>query len=152
MNAGVQPLELGEHHREHRAARARRGADLEPPGQLALGVADKLGEQLLLESEQALRAAVEPLPGLGRLDPAARAVEQLQPEPFLERADLQADRRLRHAELLGRLGEAAPLDDCAECCKLARIHKQRLCTDGRATNHLASSGCPRRRLRGSRTR
>ena len=55
--------------------------------------------------EQPLRAAVEPKPGLGRLDPPPGAVEELRPEPLLERAHLQADRRLRHPEPLSRLRE-----------------------------------------------
>ena len=48
-----------------------------------------LVEQLLLQREQPLRAAVEPQPRLGRLDAPARAVEQLRAEPLLERANLQ---------------------------------------------------------------
>jgi len=70
---------------------------------------------VLLGGEQALRRGVEPAAGLGRLDPATRAVEQLAPEALLERADLQADGRLSHPEPLGRHGEALPLDHGAEC-------------------------------------
>ena len=80
-------------------------------------------EQLLLEREQPLRAAVEPPPGLGRLDAAAGAVEELRAEPLLERADLEADGRLRDAEPLRRLREALPLDDGAERSELTRVHK-----------------------------
>ena len=63
------------------------GADLERPAQRLVRLGD-LVEQLLLEREHPLRAAVEPQPGLGRLDPAAGAVEELRPEPLLERAHL----------------------------------------------------------------
>ena len=52
----------------------------------------ELVEQLLLEREHPLRAAVQPQPGLGRLDPAAGAVEQLLAEPLLQRAHLLARR------------------------------------------------------------
>ena len=100
------------------------------PGQLALGLLAELGEQLLLQREQPLRAPVEAPAGLGRLDAAAGAVEQLVAEPLLERADLQAHGRLRDAELLRRLREASPLDDRAECGKLPRVHKQSLCMRG----------------------
>ena len=103
-------------------------ADLEPPGQLALDLLAQLGEELLLEREQALCAPVEPAARIGRLDAPPGAVEQLQAEPLLERPDLEAHRRLGDAELLGGLGEAPPLDDDAERCKLARVHKQSLCT------------------------
>ena len=104
-------------------------ADLEPAGQLALRLLAELGEQLLLEREQPLRAPVEAAAGLGRLDAAARAVDELQAEPLLERADLQAHRGLRDAELLRRLREAPSLDDRAERCELTRVHKQSLCLD-----------------------
>src|SRR5262249_6756825 len=54
----------------------------------------------------------------------AGAVEQLAPEALLERAHLQADRRLRHTQALGRLREALALHHSAERRKLTRIHKQ----------------------------
>ena len=114
-------------------------ADLEPAGELALDLLAELGEQLLLEREQALRAPVEAAAGLGRLDAPPRAVEQLQAEPLLERPDLEAHRRLGDAELLGRLGEAPPLDDGAERCKLARVHKQSLCTAGNQPSSIQRS-------------
>ena len=97
----VRPRELAEQDRHDRAARPGRRAELEAAGDaLALG---QLVEQLLLGREDALRVPVEPLPGLGGLDPAARAVDELDAEPLLERPDLQADGRLRDAEPLGRL-------------------------------------------------
>ncbi len=45
-------------------------------------------------------------PGLGELDPAPRATEQLDTEELLERGDLPADRALGQGQLLRRLGEA----------------------------------------------
>ena len=103
-----------------------RGADLERAVELLARLLGHLGDDLLLEREQPLRAAVEPHSRLGRLDPPARAVEELRPEPLLERADLQAHRRLGDAEPLGGLREAAPLDDRAKCRKLTRVHKDSL--------------------------
>ena len=95
----------------------------ELPAQRPLGFAGDLVEQLPLEREHALRAPVETVARLGRLHAPARAVEQLLPEALLERADLLADRRLRDAEPLSRLGEALALDDGAERRQLARVHK-----------------------------
>ena len=94
----------------------------------------ELGEELLLLGEQPLCAPVQPLARLGRLDPAAGAVEQLSAEALLERADLQADGRLGHPELLRRLREAPPLDDGAEGSELPRIHISQayLCVLGQA--------------------
>ena len=95
-----------------RASSPSRSGTTEPPGPvdapsskrpviaLALG---QLVEELLLRSEHALRVPVEPLPGLGRLDAAPGAVDELDAEPLLERPDLQAHGRLRDAEPLGRL-------------------------------------------------
>ena len=97
--------------------------ELQLAGELALAFARELVEQLLLEREQPLSASVEAQTGLGRLDAAARAVEELRAEPLLERPHLQRDRRLGDAEPLGRLREAAALDDGAERRELARVHK-----------------------------
>src|SRR5207244_2822309 len=103
-------------------ARPGRAADLEPAGELALRVVGELLEHLLLEREQPLRAAIEPHPGLGRLDAPPGTVEQLLPEPLLERSNLQAHRWLRYAELVSRLRETPPLDDGAERGELLRVH------------------------------
>ena len=73
--------------------------------QRPLGLAGDVLEQLSLLREQPLRAPVEAPPGLGRLDAAARAVEELLPKPLLERADLEADRRLGDPEPLSGLGK-----------------------------------------------
>ena len=118
--------ELAEELREDDPARTGGGADLEAARQLVASLERHLGHDLLLEREQALRAAVEPHAGLGRLDSAARAVEQLRPETLLERSDLQADGRLGDAEALGRLGEALLLDDGAERRELTRVHEDHL--------------------------
>ena len=93
-------------------------------GELALALAGDLVEDLPLEREQPLGAAVEPQPCLGRLDAAAGAVEELRPESLLERPHLQRDGGLGDAETLGSLREAAPLDDGAEGGELACVHKQ----------------------------
>ena len=91
--ARVVALELAEQERERRS----------PPGPVEAPISSvprsgpsglgELAEQLLLEREQPLRAAVEPEPRLGRLDAPARAVEQLRAEPLLERPHLLATPR-----------------------------------------------------------
>jgi hypothetical protein len=97
--------------------------------------------ELTLESEHSLRPAVEREPGLGRLDAAAGAVEQLAAEPLFERANLEADRRLRDSEPLGCLGEALKLDDRAERSELSRVHKTSLCEESRFRHDHVTHTC-----------
>src|SRR2546430_1321371 len=125
---GVRRLELAEERRKHRAARAGRGADLEAAGKRTLGDGGDLLDELLLEREQLLRAAIEEHPGLGGLDAPSGPVEEPLAEPLLERPDLEAHRGLGDAEARRRLREAPALDDRAESCKLPRIHKASLST------------------------
>src|SRR6185437_8941347 len=120
-------LELPEQDWHDRSARPRRGAERQLAAQHSDGVrARDLLEQLVLQSEHPLRQAVEALAGLGRLHAPPRAVEQLCSQPLLERANLEADRRLRDAEAFGGVGEALPLYHLAEGGELSRVHKQLL--------------------------
>ena len=122
----VLALELAEHDRNDDRRRPRRRAEHEIAGEVALAGRGHVGDELILEREHALRAAVEPPSRLGRLDAPTRAVEELRAEPLLERAHLQRDGGLRHAEPVGRLREAPPLDDRAERGELTRVHKRTL--------------------------
>ena len=56
--------------------------------------------------------------GIGQLDAARLAAEQLHIELALERLDLLAERRLLHAEPLGRPGDVALLGDRDEIAKM----------------------------------
>ncbi len=102
-HARADAVELTEEERQQRLARPGRRAQLEPPAKVAVRLRRRLVEQLLLEREQLLRPAVEPPAGLCRLDAPAGAVEELRAEPLLERADLEADRRLGDPEPRRRL-------------------------------------------------
>jgi hypothetical protein len=103
----VPALKFAEEERQDGLAGARGGAELEPPAERSARLSRHLLEHLLLEREQLLGTAVEREARLRRLDAAARAVEQLPPEPLLERADLEADGRLRDPEPLGGLRKTA---------------------------------------------
>ena len=111
---GVLLLELAEQEWDDRSPRAGRSTELERAGDRAFVVRVEVLEQMLLGGEHALRGRVETPAGLGRLDAAARPVEQLPAEALLERANLEADGGLGDPEPLGRLGEALPLDHGAE--------------------------------------
>src|SRR6185295_5767371 len=95
-------LELAEQERDEMGTGPGRGADRERARQPAL-VGGYLLHELLLEGQHALRAPIETPARLGGLHAAARAVEQRLAHTLLERPHLQADCRLRDAELLGRL-------------------------------------------------
>src|SRR5262249_44278499 len=128
-DTGVRALELAEENRNDRANRPRGRADVGRAAELAAVGRLQLVDELLLELEHPLSAAVESRAGLGRLDAAPGAVEQLAAEALLERADLQADGRLGDAEPLRRMREALALDNRAERRELARVHKQSLSAD-----------------------
>ena len=81
---------------------------------------------------------VELQPALGRLHTAPGAVEQLRPEPLLQRPHLERDGRLRHPEPLGRERERLALHHLAERLQLTRVHKRSLCRRDAA----AGSGLP----------
>ena len=100
-------VELAEQERHDGASGARRGPELERPGDRALVVGLELFEEMLLEREEPLCGRVEQAPGLRRLHPAPGAVEQLPPEALLERADLEADGRLGHPEAVPRPGRSS---------------------------------------------
>src|SRR4029077_13521092 len=104
--------------------------------------------------KQPLRSAVEPEAGLGRLDPAAGAVEEPLSDALLEGPDLQTHRGLVDPELVGSLREAAALDDRTEGHQLLRVHKHILLLPFERTAappaDLRSTTCQTRR--GSRTR
>ncbi len=134
LHVGVAVLELAQEQRHDDGRRAGGGADRELAGQRTCPLRRHLAEQLLLELQQPLRSAVEAPARLGRLDAPAGAVEQLGSEALLERPHLQRHGGLGDAEPVGRLREAAALDDGAEGCELPCVHKQILSRDVRAAN------------------
>ena len=88
------------------AARGAAGADL---GMLGLGQ-DRLG----IDQERAA--------GVGQADAARMADEQRRVDLALERADLLAERRLLHMQLLGRAGDVALMRDGDEIAEVAKFH------------------------------
>jgi len=107
-------------------SRPGRRAEQEVPRQVALAGGRHVGYELTLERQHALRAAVQTPARLRRLDTPTGAVEELRSEALLERAHLERDGGLCHAQAIRRLREAPTFDDRAECGELARIHKRTL--------------------------
>jgi hypothetical protein len=97
--------------------------------QLALGCGAELRHDaagLVLGVQDRDGGAVERLAGLRQAQPrltADRPLEQRQPALLLERADLQADGRLRQADLGRGGGDAALLRDHVEDPELVEVHR-----------------------------
>ena len=89
----------------------------------ALGERGEVGLGRLQLRREARRVAQHARAGVGRHDglAAARALEQPGAGRALERGDLQADRRLRVAELLGGTRERSLLDDGLEGDQVAHL-------------------------------
>ena len=68
-------------------------------------------ENLIVDREQPPRVVDDKLAGRGQAHARRALVEQVGAEQALQPLDLGADRRLRDAERLRRLGEAAQIDD-----------------------------------------
>ena len=93
--------------------------------------------------------AEKPAAGLGRLDAAAGAVEELQCRAASRASGSAGARPAAYPELLGGLREAPALDDREERGELARIHKGSLCMEG-PRKGLASSRIEDTFIRGYR--
>ena len=119
-------MELAEEYRNDDRRRPGGRPQDEIAGELSFRRGRNVRDELLLERQHPLSSSIEPSPGLGRLHPSARAVEQLRSEPLLESSYLQRHRRLGHAEALRCLREAPPLDYRTECRELTRVHKESL--------------------------
>src|SRR5208282_2932050 len=63
---------------------------------------------------------------VGKLDAAARALEQLHPEFVFELADLLAERRLRHMQALRGAAEVQLFSDGDEVAEVSQFHMQRI--------------------------
>jgi hypothetical protein len=90
--------------------------------------------------EHVMRGAVENLALLGEDEAPGMAVEQRHLEVLLERADLTADCRLRQAEVMAGMGEAAGIGHRVKNSELVPIHRPHTVL-GTSTRRLRSS-CP----------
>ena len=134
---GIELEELRDPGREPDRTEADRGGDPELAGRLVLRIGQpsagggKLGEDVM-------GGAVENLALLGENETPGMAVEQRHLEVLLERADLAADRRLRQAQIMAGMGEAAGIGHRVKDSELVPIHRP--CTVlGTSTRRLRSS-------------
>ena len=104
------------------AARRQQRADRDPPADEAAQLVEVAAHALEL-AEDAPRPLRDGLPGLGRDDAAAGALEQLGAELGLEPPDLVRERRLRDVKLLRRAGEVAMAGHRLGVHELAQLHR-----------------------------
>ena len=94
----------------------RHRAGQRAPGRVHVGL------RLLALAQDQLRVPVEHLAGLGRRDAALGAQQQLLAHLALQRGQLLAQRRLRDVQHVGRLGQAADVDDLHEVLQAPEVH------------------------------
>ena len=96
-------------------------ADGDAPQFAARGAA-RGGERVVDMGEDGAGIGQQRTAGLGQLDAARLAAQQLHVEFALQRADLLAERRLLHAEPLGGAGDVAFFGDGDEVAEVAQFH------------------------------
>src|ERR687897_766815 len=79
-HAGMLALELAEDDRNGDRRRPSRGAEHQVAGEVALDARSHVRDEVLFEREHPLRGAIGPPARLGRLDAAARTIEELRAE------------------------------------------------------------------------
>ncbi len=124
VDVGIEIDELAESRGEPVQADTGRGRD----PQLSVGpllAVGQLGARRFELHEYVVRGVVQQLALLGEDEPAGMAVEQRDAELLLERRHLPRHCRLRQAELLARMGEAAGLGSGVKDLELIPVHAHR---------------------------
>ena len=114
-------VEAGEHRGHLDPAGRQQSADRDPAADQAAQLVELAAHPVDL-GEHAPGPRGHRLPGLGRDDAAAGALEQLGAELGLEPADLVRERRLGDVKLLGGAGEVAVAGDRLGVDELAQLH------------------------------
>ena len=138
-DVGIEVEELAEPRGQPMHAESRRRVDPQFPVRLLAAVGE-LGARRFELHQHVVRGAIEQLALLGQDEPARVAMEQRHRELLLQRADLPRHGRLREAELLTRMGEAARLGGGMKNLELVPVHFR---SPGRSVRGSAHLG-PRR--------
>ena len=137
QGAAVALVEVGQHagmprtqdaqqrQRERGRRRSRRQAHRHRAGQ-ATPRGDHVDLGLVALAQDQLRVPIQHLAGFGGRDAALGAHEQLLAHLALERGELLAQGRLRDVQHVGRLGEAADVDDLDEVLQAPQVHRASL--------------------------
>ncbi|MCY1547882.1 hypothetical protein D9M68_839620 [compost metagenome] len=120
FQVGVHLPEAPDDARQHPI---QRGAD-KADRHLVLDLADALGHRLQLGGlgQQLQRVGVEVAPGVGQLERARVALEQLHAQVILQLLDLARQRGLGDMQPLGRAGEVAFLCHGHEVTQVPQFH------------------------------
>ena len=121
VDVGIEVEELAEPRREPMDADAGRGRHAQVAVRPFAAVGE-LGARRFELHEHVVRGAVEQLALLGQDQAARVAVKQRDRKLLLQRADLPRHRRLRQAELLAGMGEAAGFGRGVKNLELVPVH------------------------------
>src|SRR4030088_2905082 len=124
VDIGIEVDELAEPRSEPMQSDAGRGRYLELSVRPLLAIGE-LGARGFELHEHVVRGVVQELALLGEDEPACVPMEQRNPELLLERRHLPRHCRLREAELLAGMGEAAGLRGGVEILELVPVHARR---------------------------
>ena len=122
VDVGIEIEEFAEPRREPMHADAGRGGHFQFAVR-PLAAVGELGARGLQLHEHFMRRAVEQLALFGEDQPARMAVEQRDRQLAFQRRDLARHRRLRQAEPLAGMGEAAGFRGGVEHLQLVPVHR-----------------------------
>ncbi|MGY4450612.1 hypothetical protein ACVWZR_005272 [Bradyrhizobium sp. i1.3.1] len=121
--------------RRQHAAHGRNQAEHDLAGRRPLGRLDVVADLVDLPHD-AGGACQQETAGFRQHHAAAVAGEQFGAQLMFQQLDLPAQRRLRHAQRVGRLGEAAELRHATEGPELPEIHA---CQSSKATSYAIAN-------------
>lgn len=121
VDTGNRAAQLGDQPRQDRIGQHEHVADRQPP---ALARCDRAGglDAVGRQRQRLAGAHQQRLARLGQVHAAGAAAEQRRADLGLQLADLDRERRLRHAQPLGGLADAACLGDGDEIAEPTKIH------------------------------
>src|SRR5262249_46183868 len=110
-----------DHSRDQLGINARGNAKAHRAGRTA-GVVTQQPPRFIYVGENSRSSVEQQLPGVGRLDAAAMARDELGMQLVLKISDMHPERRLRDVQRFGGLRDTAQLQNSAEISKLSNVH------------------------------
>ena len=118
----IEIAEGTDYPRHERVERRRTGEAYHQPPQFATRGATRGRERVVDMGEDRAGVGQQRTPGLGQLNAARQAAQQLHVQFALQRADLLTERGLLHAQALGGAGDVAFFGHGDEIAEVAQFH------------------------------